>query len=137
MTRRDLFSGNSYKGYPAQPQPDTPFSPWGSRSAAAVMQPSASVARELGPVIQPASSARHWAHGWIGGLQLFAAKDGWYGLVNASPTPPASIIEEPDFREPAPSLVPIRKVWSMGIRNPPQACGMENLAYSQRFSDGN
>jgi len=78
------------------------------------MQPSAIVARELGPVIQPASSARLGAHGWIGGLQLFAAKDGgWYGLVNASPTPPASIIEEPDLREPAPSLVPIRKVWSM------------------------
>jgi hypothetical protein len=93
-----------YKGYPGYPQTDTPHSPYGSRNAAAILIPGNSPARKIGCTILSEPSPDHWAHGWIGGLQIFPAKEGgWYGLLNASPTPPAPISEEPEMREPAPS----------------------------------
>ncbi|MEQ8675482.1 MAG: hypothetical protein RLP44_17995 [Aggregatilineales bacterium] len=94
-----------YKGYPSQPQADQPHSPFGSSSAAAVMKPNEPKARKLGKIIAPHENPAHWLAGWVGGIQIFPAeKGGWYGLLNGSPTPPESIIDEPDMREPAPSL---------------------------------
>jgi len=93
-----------YKGYPAQPQIDQPYSPFGSSSAVAVMKPDGLKAQKLGKIIPPSDDVSHWLAGWIGGIQIFPAeKGGWYGLLNGSPTPPASIEDEPNMREPAPS----------------------------------
>lgn len=93
-----------YKGYPAQPQIDQPHSQFGSSSAVAVMKPDDLKAKKLGKIIPPSDNATHWLAGWVGGIQIFPAeKGGWYGLLNGSPTPPASIEDEPEMREPAPS----------------------------------
>jgi hypothetical protein len=93
-----------YKGYPRHPLPDQPHSPYGSSSAAAAMCADDKKAQKLGKVISP-GPADHWLAGWVGGLQLFpAAKGGWYGLINGSPTSPDPVDVEPDMREPAPSL---------------------------------
>ena len=94
-----------YSGYPQQPQPDQPHSPYGNSSAAAVMRPGDTVASKLGKVLSPASDPNHWMSGYIGGLQILPAeRGGWYAVLNASPTPPAPVEEEPEMREPAPSL---------------------------------
>jgi hypothetical protein len=93
-----------YKGYPARPQADTPHSPFGSRNAAAVLKPGERFAKKIGFTILPEPTPGHWGHGWIGGLQIFPSQSGgWYGLLNASPTPPVPISEESEMREPAPS----------------------------------
>lgn len=94
-----------YKGYPAKPQADQPHSPYGSSNAAAIMRPKDRQVKKLGKILAPSSDSDHWLAGWVGGIQIFpAAKGGWYGLLNGSFTPPASIEEEPEMREPAPSL---------------------------------
>jgi len=94
-----------YKGYPARPQPDQSHSPYGSSSAAAVMSIEGHKALKLGKILAPDPDPRHWLAGWVGGIQMFpAAKGGWYGLLNGSPTPPRPIEVEPEMREPAPSL---------------------------------
>jgi len=94
-----------YKGYPMQPQADQPHSPYGSSSAVAVLRPDERQAQKCGRVISSGMHPAHWLTGWVGGLQIFPSEaGGWYGLLNGSPTPPASIAEEPDIREPAPSL---------------------------------
>jgi len=94
-----------YKGYPRLAQPDQPHSPYGASNAAAVMRPSDVTARKLGRVLSPSPSAGHWTAGWIGGLQILpASRGGWYGLLSASPTPPAPLEREPVMREPAPSM---------------------------------
>lgn len=94
-----------YKGYPAEPQADQPGSPWGSSLAAAVMSPNETRARKLGKLIAPSSAPEHWQAGWVSSVQILPAHDGgWWGLMSGSPTPPAPIAEEPDMREPAPSL---------------------------------
>jgi len=93
-----------FKGYPREPQPDQPLSPFGSSNAAAVMRPGDAAAEKLGKVIAPASQPGHWAAGWVGGLQVLPARQGgWYGLINASPTPPAPVEDEGLMREPPPS----------------------------------
>ncbi len=94
-----------YKGYPFMPQQDQSNAPYGSSTAVAVMGPEDRTARRLGRVLTPISDQGAWASGWIGGLQLLPAqRGGWFGLINASPTPPASPEVEPEMREPAPSL---------------------------------
>ncbi|MCC7145313.1 MAG: hypothetical protein IT443_02585 [Phycisphaeraceae bacterium] len=97
-----------YKGYPLHAQPDQPRSPWGSSNAPALWSPSVSSpqpAQKLSPILKPSSDPSHWTAGWIGGLQLFPARaGGWFGLFNASPTPPVSVEQEKYMREPAPSL---------------------------------
>lgn len=94
-----------YKGYPLLPQSDQPNSPYGGSNAVAVMRPSDRMARKLGKTLSPSSDPQHWTAGFVGGLQIFrAAQGGWYGILNASPTPPAPVEVEPDMREPAPSL---------------------------------
>jgi hypothetical protein len=94
-----------YKGYPATPQADQPLSPWGSSLAAAVMRPGDRVARKLGKIITAPAVPGHWLCGWVSGLQLVPDGHGaWYGLMSGSPTPPVSVSEEPEMREPAPSL---------------------------------
>jgi hypothetical protein len=94
-----------YKAYPASPQPDQPLSPWGSSLCAAEMEPGDAEARKLGRLIAPVQEAGHWMSGWASGLQLMpSAGSGWFGLMTGSPTPPASVSEEPRMREPAPSL---------------------------------
>lgn len=93
-----------YKGYPAKPQPDQSASPMGSSPAAAVMSPSDTVATKLGKIISLYPEPGHWTSGWMATPQIFkAASGGWFGLVNASPTPPVSVEEEPAMREPVPS----------------------------------
>lgn len=94
-----------YKGYPARPQPLQPDSPWGSSLGAAIFKPGEARARKIGKLLAPSSQAGHWQAGWVSGIQLVPAVDGgWWGLMSGSPTPPAPIHEEPDMREPAPSL---------------------------------
>ena len=95
----------SYMGYPLLPQPDQTYSPYGSSSAAAAMRPSDRVARKLGKTVIPSPDTEHWTSGYIGGVQILpAVQGGWYAILNASPTPPAPVQEEPLMREPAPSL---------------------------------
>lgn len=94
-----------YKGYPSSAQPGQTLSPFGSSTAVAQMTPGASRAAKLGQILLPSNHPADWTRGWTSGLQLFAAAGGgWYGLITASPTPPADIREEPEMREPAPSL---------------------------------
>lgn len=94
-----------YKGYPKMAQPDLPHSPYGNSTGMAVMKKDDDAARKIGRVIPPSSKPGHWSHGWIGATQLFpAASGGWWGLVSGSPTPPAPVEEEPEMREPAPSI---------------------------------
>lgn len=93
-----------YKGYPTVPQTDTLGSPYGSRSAAAWI-PDGQATAERGNVLLCPDTHGAWYGGWVGGMQLIPAEDGgWWALCNASPTPPKSVDEEPDMREPAPSL---------------------------------
>ncbi len=94
-----------YKGYPAVAQADQPASPFGSSNAVAVIRGDASKAEKLGPVLRPSATPGHWTGGLIAALQLLPATDGgWWGLINAGPTPPAPVDVEPVMREPAPSL---------------------------------
>lgn len=94
-----------YKGYPREPQQDQKMSPYGSSTAAAVMSPNDKRAEKLGKIISPIEEDGHWMSGWASGIQIFpAGQGGWYGLLTGSPNPPAAVEEEPDMREPAPSL---------------------------------
>lgn len=94
-----------YMGYPLLPQLGQDNTPYGASSAAAVMRPGEDQAHKLGKVISPSTDPNHWTAGYIGGLQIFPAlQGGWFGLLNASPTPPAPVEREPSMREPAPSL---------------------------------
>lgn len=93
-----------YKGYPQQPQADQPGSPLGSSPAAAVMSPGDEVATKLGKIISPHPEEGHWTSGWLSTPQIFKAADGgWFGVLNASPTRPVPVEEEPAMREPSPS----------------------------------
>jgi hypothetical protein len=68
------------------------------------MSPSDRVATKLGKIISPHPEPGHWTSGWLSTPQIFkAAKGGWFGVLNASPTPPVPVEEEPAMREPAPS----------------------------------
>ena len=94
-----------YKGYPRLPQQNQPHSPYGGCNAVAVMSPSDTVARKVAKTLSPSPNPEHWTAGFVGGLQIFpAVQGGWYGILNASPTPPVPVEQEPDMREPAPSL---------------------------------
>jgi hypothetical protein len=94
-----------YMGYPRDPQADQTRSPFGSSNAVAVLQPGERSAKKMGKIIAPSTVPNHWTAGYVGGLQILPAADGgWYGILNASPTPPAPVEEEPMIREPAPSL---------------------------------
>jgi hypothetical protein len=94
-----------YMGYPQFPQSSQAHSPYGSCNAVAVMRPGDEYAKKLGKVISPSNKPNNWTGGYIGGLQIIPAfHGGWYGILNASPTPPASVEQEPSMREPAPSL---------------------------------
>ncbi len=93
-----------YKGYPRHPQADQPLSPLGSSLAAVVVDPATRRAHHVGRMLPPVEQPGHWASGWMGPMQLFAAEGGgWWGLLSASPTPPAPVEESPRMREPAPS----------------------------------
>ena len=93
-----------YKGYPATPQADQPGSPYGSATAAALLDPETGECQKIGKIITP-SEGSHGTAGWVSTIQLFPAKKGgWFGLITGSPNPPASPEEEPEMREPAPSL---------------------------------
>jgi hypothetical protein len=93
-----------YMGYPVWPQRDQPGSPFGSSPGVAAMSPSDRVATKLGKIMSPSPKPGHWTFGWVATPQIFkAVGPGWFGLLNASPTPPVSVEEEPAMREPAPS----------------------------------
>jgi hypothetical protein len=94
-----------YMGYPCRPQPDQTRTPFGSSNAVAILRPGDRMAAKKGKIIAPSAVPDHWTAGYVGGLQILPAADGgWYGILNASPTPPATVEEEPMMREPAPSL---------------------------------
>jgi hypothetical protein len=94
-----------YKGYPRTPQPDQPHSPYGSCSAAAVLDPVTMEVQKLGKIQKPSAKKGSWAAGWCGAMQLLRCSGGgWYALMTASSAPPAPVEEEPEMREPAPSL---------------------------------
>jgi len=92
-----------YKGYPEDIQTDQPSSPYGSSTAAALIDPTNDNLEKLGKIIMP--SDKSFMSGWISTPQLFPAdQGGWYGIITGSPSSPVSIEEEPHMREPAPSL---------------------------------
>jgi len=94
-----------YMAYPRRPQTDQPHSPYGHSNVVAEMGYSDTNAHRLGKALAPYAKPGHWAAGYINGIQLIpATQGGWYGILNASPTPPPSPEVEPEVREPAPSL---------------------------------
>jgi hypothetical protein len=94
-----------YMGYPRYPQTEQLNTPFGSSNAVAILRPGERNAKKIGKTVSPSPNPSHWTAGYVGGLQIFpAVQGGWYGILNASPTPPVSIEEEPMMREPAPSL---------------------------------
>lgn len=94
-----------YMGYPLKPQRDTEWTPYGSRSLTAEIDAFSGEVKKTGTALLPSSELGSWTSGYIGGLQIFkASKGGWYALINASPTPPRSVEDDSDIREPAPSL---------------------------------
>jgi hypothetical protein len=89
-----------YMAYPLIAQKDQPGSPFGSCTILTTWHPGDSVAYDKIVLLKPGVD-QSWIKGWIGGVQLlYAGKNRWYGLINASPTPP----EDKSNREPAPSL---------------------------------
>ncbi len=93
-----------YMGYPEAAQPRA-TSPYGSAQAAAVQRVGETHATKLGIVLPPCETPRHWASGWVGGLQIVpGVEHRWIALVNASPTPPHPTISERWREEPPPSL---------------------------------
>ncbi|MFA5528785.1 MAG: hypothetical protein WC996_09250 [Peptostreptococcales bacterium] len=94
-----------YMGYPLKQQDDTPWTPYGSRSLTAEIDVSSGKIEKTGTALVPSGKHHSWTFGYIGGLQLLKAEnDGWYAMINASPTPPKSVDEEKNIREPSPSL---------------------------------
>ena len=94
-----------YMGYPLKPQGDTEWTPYGSRSLTVEIDAVSGKIRKTGTALYPSGNRGSWTSGYIGGLQIIKAqRGGWYALINASPTPPLSLEDECDMREPAPSL---------------------------------
>jgi len=94
-----------YKGYPMRPQKEQTISPWGSSLASAAMGSADDAAQKLGVLLRPAKQSGHWLSGWASTVQLVPRRGGgFWGLGSGSPTPPASVSDEPTMREPAPSL---------------------------------
>lgn len=94
-----------YKAYAKTALSEVPYSPYCSSSGVAIMGPNDTKAKKLGCIMRPSSKEGHWTHGWKGAMQILPAKDGgWWALTSASPSAPASVEEEPEMREPAPSL---------------------------------
>lgn len=92
-----------YMAYPIRKQEDTPWTPFGSRSMSAEIDCETGKISKLGTALL--TEKNKWTNGYIGGLQLVKSSvQGWYALINASPTPPCSVEEDADIREPAPSL---------------------------------
>lgn len=92
-----------YMGYPLKAQKDTAWTPYGSRSMTVEIDTESGEVKKTGSALLPFE--RTWIAGYIGGLQLIKADNkGWFALINASPTPPCSVDEDSDIREPAPSL---------------------------------
>ena len=93
-----------YMGYPRSAQPGRQ-SPFGSAQGVAVQRLGEPLARKLGVVLPPAPQARHWAGGWVGGMQVLPGDpDRWIAVVNASPTAPDPADAAISREEPPPSL---------------------------------
>lgn len=90
-----------YKGYPTQPQFAQPKAPFGSGTMLVTWHPSDRAAPARG-ILMRAGIGDTWNQGWMSSIQLLhtGSPRQWYGLHNASPTPPA----DQSHREPAPSL---------------------------------
>ncbi len=92
-----------YMGYPLQRQSHS-NSPYGSSSMLAVIDAETMKIEKMGVILPPSSDPNNWSSGYIGGFQILPSQKGWFALLNASPTPPASVKEDREMREPAPSL---------------------------------
>ena len=113
-----------YKGYPLEPQAEQPGAPFGSGTMLATWHPDESHARKIKIVMRPGQSGE-WNQGWMSSIQLFhdAGRKAWYGLHNASPTPPV----DRSHREPAPSLGgwvvcdgdPLEGIWRADTQHSP------------------
>lgn len=90
-----------YKAYPLYAQASQPHSPYGSSSVVAYWRPGDATATKGHQILKP-GRGDEFCRGWIGGVQLLhdTERDGWYALLNGSPTPPEDISN----REPAPCL---------------------------------
>jgi hypothetical protein len=92
--------GIFYKGYPVEPQAEQPKAPFGSGTILATWHPRDERAQQV-RIVMRAGRTEAWNQGWMSSIQLFRTPAGaWYGLHNASPTPPV----DRSHREPAPSL---------------------------------
>lgn len=93
--------GIFYKGYPTDPQIEQPRAAFGSGTILATWHPNDKYARKV-RILMRAGQTAAWNQGWMSSIQLLRSPDrpAWYGLHNASPTPPA----DQSHREPAPSL---------------------------------
>lgn len=113
-----------YMAYPVLAQTGQPRAPFGSGTMAATWHPREEQARKEGIAIR-AGTEDGWNQGWMASIQLVPAAGGrsWYGLYNASPTPPA----DRSHREPAPSLGgwvvcdgdPLNGRWRADLRHSP------------------
>ena len=92
-----------YMGYPLKAQ-EYPLSPFGSSSMLAVIDAETGKVEKKGKILFPSSEKENWTRGYIGGFQILPAENGWFSLINASPSAPSSVEDEPEMREPAPSL---------------------------------
>lgn len=92
-----------YMGYPLKAQGYS-CSPYGSASMLAVIDSETKRVEKHGVILPPSQDRENWSSGYIGGFQIFYSKNGWYALLNASPTPPCEVEKSRDMREPAPSL---------------------------------
>jgi hypothetical protein len=113
-----------YKGYPTEAQASQPKAPFGSGTMLATWHPREPHARKV-KILMRAGQTDAWNQGWMSSIQLFQAPGTrqWYGLHNASPTPPV----DRSHREPAPSLGgwvvcngdPLEGAWQTDTRFPP------------------
>ncbi|MCE0499521.1 MAG: hypothetical protein LV481_16395 [Methylacidiphilales bacterium] len=93
-----------YMGYPKAAQPRK-ISPYGSAQAVATQKLGEKLAAKQGIVLEPCQQVRHWASGWVGGLQILPGSEHrWIAVLNASPTAPDPTKNEVWTEEPPPSL---------------------------------
>jgi hypothetical protein len=93
-----------YMGYPLQAQARS-GSPYGSAQGTATQRVGSPQVHKHGIILPPSPEPKHWAGGWVSGLQLIPGKaHRWLGMVNASPTAPSPTDTAISREEPPPSM---------------------------------